>query len=183
MAQLQSPKKTPSKFVDAAFAVKHFHQFKTNNLLLGHDSSARLYIGFRGHWRGTPGDGLPKAVTLCGSCRTLLRCYGRSKADVEQSNNLTLLWASIFNVLKSSLCVTKWFSVSYGGEKGECTNSGKASPFQKCKGRCFVSNCFAFWRPQTIGMQRALIVWYCETTPLWTVSIITTLDWIVAMSF
>ncbi len=44
MAQSPSPKTTLSKFVDAMFAAKHFHQFKTNNLLLGHDSSARLYI-------------------------------------------------------------------------------------------------------------------------------------------
>ncbi len=58
----------------------------------------------------------------------------------------------------------------YQGEKAERTISGKASSFQKCKGRCFVSgsscypsNCLAFWRPQTNGRQRSPIVWYCET--------------------
>ncbi len=55
----------------------------------------RLYTGFRGHYKVTPGDRLSKAVTLGGSCCTLLWRYGRSKADVERSNNLTLLWASI----------------------------------------------------------------------------------------
>ncbi len=62
----------------------------------------------------------------------------------------------------------------YGGEKAECTISGKASPFQKFKSRCFVSssshhcpsNCLAFWRPQTIGRWRSPIVYIPTNTLL-----------------
>ncbi len=87
MAQSRSPKKTPSKFVDVCHVCgKTFSSVKNkHNLLLGHDSSIRpdytlALEDITG--RVTPGDGLPKAV--CGSCRTLLRRYGRSKADVER---------------------------------------------------------------------------------------------------
>ncbi len=36
-------------------------------------------------------------------------------------------------------CISSLFP--YRGEKGEHAISGKASPFKKCKGRCFVSGC------------------------------------------
>ncbi len=87
MAHLRSPKKTPIKFVDVCRICGETFPLVQNkqNLLLGHDSSVRLdYTLALEDITGqvTPGDGLPKAV--CGSCPTLSRCYGRSKADVER---------------------------------------------------------------------------------------------------
>ncbi len=111
----------------AMFAAKHFHYLKTNIIFyqdMIHPSDYTLTLDVIG--RDTLGDRLPKAV--CGSCRTFWWCYGRGKADVErigtfvrkktstrlrarESNNRMLLWASIFNVLKSSLHVTKRFTL------------------------------------------------------------------------
>ncbi|XP_049913675.1 uncharacterized protein LOC126398404 [Epinephelus moara] len=87
MAELCS-QKTPAELVDVCRVCgDSFSPTKRNkhNVLQGHGLSVRpdytLALEDITGERVTQGDGLPKAV--CGTCRTLLRRYGRSKADVE----------------------------------------------------------------------------------------------------
>ncbi len=86
MAQSQSPKKTPSKFVDVCHVCSETFSSVENkqNLLLGHDSSVWLDYTLALEdvtGRVMPGDGLPRV-------RMWERRYGCSKADVEQIGTL-----------------------------------------------------------------------------------------------
>lgn len=118
----------------------------------------------------------------CCKSLTVLILWTQHTSDKTHSNNLTLLWRSVFILLWKVFSVLQsdlWFDISSlvvcEGESGvDFLRDGVSFLFyffQKCKRNCFIrgsschspSNWLAFWRPKMISRWRSPIVCYCET--------------------